>query len=143
MKTEITVETNRLINSEISFQMSRKLKELKSDLNSHISDVINSALEERVLPSIKNALETKNSAKNANLDLRSDGPHPSNFSQVRSQRDLRSYGPHPENVSQRAQDAENDFPRLVTMSSNRTNHCRRNSTVSNNSDEDNGYDIMY
>ena len=51
--SEITVETNRLINSEISSQMSRKLEELKTDLNSHIFDVINSALEERVLPSIK------------------------------------------------------------------------------------------
>ena len=139
--SEVTVETNRLINSEISSQMSRKLEELKTDLNSHIFDVINSALEERVLPSIKNALETKNSAKNVNLDLRSDGPHSNNFSQERAQRDLRSYGRHPENPTQRFQDAQNDFPRLETMRNNRTNHCRRNSIDSNNSNEnDDGYD---
>ena len=40
-----------------------KLEELKSDLNSHILDVINPALEEKVLPSIKNAMESKNSSK--------------------------------------------------------------------------------
>ena len=34
--SEITAETNRLINSETSSQMSKKLEELKSDLNSHI-----------------------------------------------------------------------------------------------------------
>ena len=139
--SEITVETNRLINSEISSQMSRKIEELKTDLNSHILDVINSALEERVLPSIKNALETMNSAKNANLDLRSDGPHSNDFSQERAQRDLRSYGRHPENPTQRFQDAQNDFPRLETMRNNRTNHCRRNSIDSINSNEnDDGYD---
>ena len=41
--SEITVETSRMINSEISSQMSRKMEEMKSDLNSHILDVINSA----------------------------------------------------------------------------------------------------
>ena len=138
--SEITVETKRLINSKISSQMSRKLEELKTDLNSHIFDVINSALEERVLPSIKSALETKNSAKNAILELRLHGPHSSNFSQERAQRDLRSYGRHPENSSHRFHDAHNDFPRLVTMNKNRTNHCRRISMDSNNSDKDHGYD---
>ena len=128
--SEITVETNRLINSKISSQMSLKLEKLKTDLNSHIFDVINSALEERVLPS----------NKSANLDLRSDGPHSSNFSQERAQRDLRSYGRHPENPCQRSQDAQNDFPRLVTTNNSRTNYCRRNSMDSNNSDEDYGYD---
>ena len=46
--SEITVETSRMINSEISSQMSRKLEEMKSDLNSHILEVINSAIEERI-----------------------------------------------------------------------------------------------
>ena len=62
--SEITAETNRLINSETSSQMSKKLEELKSDLNSHILGVFNSALEKTVLRSIKNALEIKNPAKN-------------------------------------------------------------------------------
>ena len=92
--SEITTETSRAINSEISSQMSRKLEEMKSDLNSHILKVIDSAIEEKVIPSIRNALGGQNSAENTNLDLRSDGPHPSTFSQVGPQRDLRSIGPH-------------------------------------------------
>ena len=70
--------------------MSRKLEEMKSDLNSHIFHVINSAIEEKVIPSIKNAMRSQNSVKNTNLDLPSDEPHPSNFSKMRAQRDFRS-----------------------------------------------------
>ena len=58
--SEITVETSRAINSEISSQMSRKLEEMRSDLNSHISNAIDSANEERVIPSIRNVLESQN-----------------------------------------------------------------------------------
>ena len=85
---------------------------MKSDLNSHIFDVINSAIEEKVIPSIKNAMGDQKSAKKSNLDFQSDGPHPSNFSKIRAQKDFRSNGPHPENVSQAAQGAQEDFPRL-------------------------------
>ena len=58
----LTVETSRAIRSEISSQMSTKLEEVKSDLNLHILDTINSAIEKRVIPSIKNAVESQNSA---------------------------------------------------------------------------------
>ena len=59
---------------------------MRSDLNSQILDAIDSAIEEKVIPSIRNALESQNSTKNTNRDLRSDGPHPSTFGQVRPQR---------------------------------------------------------
>ena len=77
----LTVETSKAISSEISSQMSKKLEEMQTSLNSQVSDVINSAIETRVLPSIKNAVKSQNLTKNTNLDLRSDGPHPSNSSQ--------------------------------------------------------------
>ena len=64
------------------------------------------------------------------MDLRSDGPHPSNFSQVHPQRDFRSNRLHPEKVSQVAQDAQKHFPKLVAMSSNQINHLRENSVGS-------------
>ena len=38
--SEITAETCKAINSEISSQMSTRLEEMKSDLNSHILDLI-------------------------------------------------------------------------------------------------------
>ena len=138
--SEITVETSRAINSEISSQMSRKLDEMRSDLNSHILNAIDSAIEEKVIPSIRNALESQNLAKNTNMDLRSDGPHPSTFGQVRQQRDLRSVGPQQQIAGKVPQDAKKDFPRLVTMSSNQINHQRENSVESCVSDDEIGYD---
>ena len=74
----LTVETIRAISSELSSQMSRKFEEMQSSLNSQILDVINTEIDTRVLPSIKNAVRRKNSAKNTSLDLRSDGLHQDN-----------------------------------------------------------------
>ena len=133
----MTVETCRAINSEISSQMSRKFEEMQTSLNSHILDAINTVIENRVLPSIINAVKSQYSAENANLDLRSDGLHPSSFSQVHPQRDVQSNGLHPEIFSQAAQDAQKDFPKLVATSSNLIGG---NSVNSNLSDDEDGYD---
>ena len=136
----MTVETSRAIISDISSQMSRKLEEMQTNLNSHILDTINTVIERKVLPSIKNAVKNQNSAKNTNLDLRSDGLHPSNFSHARPQEDLQSDRLHPENDSHVDLDAQNDFPRLVTMRCDRINHSGENSVESHHSDDENGYD---
>ena len=135
----ITAATSRAINSEISSQMSRKLEEMKSDLNSHILNVIDSAIEEKVILSIRNA----NSAENTNLDLQSDEPHPRTFGQERLQRALRSNGLHQEIAGKTAKDAKKDFPRLVAMSSNRRNHHRENSVDSRQSDVEEGYEFSF
>ena len=82
----LTVQTSRALSSEISSQMSKKLEEMKTDTNTGISDAINTAFEGRVLTSMKNAVGGQTSAKNTTLDLPSDGPYPSNFSQVHTQR---------------------------------------------------------
>ena len=108
--------------------------------NSQISDVINNAIETRVLPSIENVVGRQNSAKNASLDLRSDELHCSNTVQENTQKDLRSNRLHPENVSKSAQVAQNEFPRLVLIKGNRTKHCRENSEDSQQRDDDFGYD---
>ena len=104
---------------------------MTDDLNTRILDAIDTAIEKRVIPSIRNAVGSQTSSRKTNLDFRSDGPHPSNFSQVHLQRDFRSNGLHPQEVSQVAQDAQKDFPRLVAVSSNRINHHRENSLDSN------------
>ena len=136
--SEITVETNRAINSEISSQMSRKLEEVRSDIKSHILSAIDSAIEEKVIPSIRNVLESQNT----HLDLRSDGPHPSTFDQVRPHRDLRSDGPHQQIAGKTLLDVRKDFPRSVEMNSNQKNRQRENSVDSYQSDEDDGYDMV-
>ena len=50
--SEVTIETTRLINNEITSQVTRRLDEIGSDLNTQIWEVIISANAERVLPSI-------------------------------------------------------------------------------------------
>ena len=142
-KSEITAATSRAINSEISSQMSGKLKEMKSDLNSHILNVIDSPIEEKVILSIRNALGSQNSAENTILDLRSDGLHPSTFGQERLQRDLRSNDLHQEFAGKTAKDAKKDFPRKVAMSSNRRNYHREISVDSRQSDVEVGCDTNY
>ena len=136
----LTVETSKAISSEISSQMSRKFEEMLSCLNSQILDVMNTAIETKVLPSIKNAVERQNSARNTNLDLRSDGPHHTDAAQGNFQKDLRSKRPHPDNANKSAQDAQNEFPILVSIKSSQINHCREDSVDSQQSDDEFGYD---
>ena len=69
--SEITIETARLINNEITSQVTRKLDEIISDLNTQISEVINSAISEKVLPSIQNVLGVQNSESDAIRDTQS------------------------------------------------------------------------
>ena len=122
--------------------MSRKLEGMKSDLNTHMLNAIDSAIEKKVILSIRNGLGGQTLAENTNMDLRSDGPHPSTFSQVCPQRDLRSKGPHQQIAVKVAQDTKKDFPRLVARSSNQTNQHRENAVDSNQSDDDDGYDMV-
>ena len=136
----LTVETSRTMSSEISTQMSWKFEEMQSSPTSQILNVINTAIETRVLPRIKNAVSRQNSAKNANLDLRSDGLHHSNAVQENSQKDLRSNSLHPEITSKSAKNAQNEFPRLISGKSSQIIHCRENSEVSQRSDDESGYD---
>ena len=75
------------------------------------------------------------------MDLRSDGLHPSNLSQVRPQKDLQSDRLHPENDSHIALDTQNDFPRLVTTRCDRMNHCGEKSVDSHHGDGEFVYDI--
>ena len=70
-KSEITIETARLINNEITSQVTRKLDEIRSDLNSQILEVINSAITEKVLPSIQNVLGVQNPESDAIRDSQS------------------------------------------------------------------------
>ena len=63
----LTVEPSRAISSEISSQMSRTFEEMQKSLNSQILDIIIAAIETRMLPSIKNAVGSRISAKNTNF----------------------------------------------------------------------------
>ena len=139
--SEITVETSTAISSEISSQMSRKLEEMKSDLNSHILEVLNSAIDEKILPSIENVSANKREAKNTKWDLRSDGRHPDRNIQMTQNSDLESHGRHKCKICQQVQDSGENFPRLIATSSNRNNH-RRENLVDFEQSDDEGYDMV-
>ena len=139
--SEITAETSRMINSEISSQMSKKIEKMKSDSNSHILEVINSAIEEKILPSIENVITSNREAKNTKWDLRSDRRHPDRNIQMTQNSDLESHGRHKSKFSQQVQDSGENFPKLVTTSSNQNNDRRENLVDFEQSDND-GYDTQ-
>ena len=139
--SEIAVETSRMINSEISSQMSRKIEEMKSDLNSHILKANNSAIEERILPSIENVLASSRQVKNTKWDLRSDGRHPDRNIQMTQNSDLESHGRHKNKFCQQVQDLGENFPKLISTSSNQKIHRRENLVDFEQSDDD-GYDMV-
>ena len=70
-RCETTMETNRLIAEEISYQMNRKMDELKRNLDTQITESINSAIHDFILPSIQNSLSGQNSGLGTNVDSRS------------------------------------------------------------------------
>ena len=65
--SESTIETMRLVNSEVS----RKIDELRRELNSQLVDAINSAITEKVLPDIRNIVTSQNPVFREEVDHRS------------------------------------------------------------------------
>ena len=69
----MTIETTRISSEKISNQMSRKLNEIKSSLNSYIQDAITTTVAEKVLPSIQSTLNTQGRGNFTVVDRRSSG----------------------------------------------------------------------
>ena len=138
--SEITAETMRAINSEISSQMSRKLDEMKSDLNLQIMDAINSAIQEKVLPSIENTLNSVKTTQNTKWDLRSDGRHSGLVGQSASNSDPRSSGRHQSAQAPLDLKSSGNRPKSSLKESNLYNRSRDSSVDSIESDV--GYDMV-
>ena len=66
----IATDATRLISTKIS-QVTRKLDELKRDLNTQITESINSATHQFVLPTLHSSLSGQNSRFGTNVDSRS------------------------------------------------------------------------
>ena len=100
--SEISIETTGLINEEIFNQMSRRLNEIKTSLNSQVQDAITSAITSTVVPSIQNTLEKQGRANFTTVDRGSAGPHPGPRAAISTMGDQRSSGlqrnPEVENV---------------------------------------------
>ena len=90
--SEVTIESTRLINEEISNQMSRRLNEIKSSLNSQIQNAMSVAIADTVLPSIQNTLEMQGRTNFAMVDRESNGLHPNPKAGNFTKEDQRSNG---------------------------------------------------
>ena len=69
----MTKETTRMIGNEIANQVTRKLNDNRSRLNLQIQEAINTAVTERVLPSIENSLVAHGRASSTMEDQRASG----------------------------------------------------------------------
>ena len=133
--SEFTIETTRLINEEISNQMSRKLIEIKTSLNSQIQEAITDAITSTVLPSIQNALEMQGRPTFTMVDRRSDGLHLSPRSTEFTITDQRSSGlQRNAEVGNSQKTKENRHKTCFTQENSRL-RSRESSTDSNNSEQ--------
>ena len=139
VNSEITTETSRAISSEISTQMSRKFEEIKSDLNSHIVEILNAAIEEKVLPTIRGAVGASEGAESTKWDLRSDGRRLNTSGQMPQVIDVESYRRQQDKTYKIEQNKAANLLELITIGSYRETRFRQNSFDSNYS-EDEGYD---
>ena len=119
--------------------MSRRFEEIKSDLNYHILEVLNAAIEEKVLPTIRSAVGVSEGAKSTKWDLRSDGQHPNMSSQMPQVNDHKSDGRQQSKTCKIDQNNAGNLPGLITIGSNQEAHFRQNSFDFKYSEED-GYD---
>ena len=124
MNSEINAETNKAVCSEDCSQISRKLEEVKMDLNVRIREAINLAIEEKVLPTIQNALNLHKAASSEKLDLRSDGPHQSKFGRTAKKCDPRSDRPQQSVNGGVSCKSRVDLPKVDSLKNNRNNYLR-------------------
>ena len=88
--SEITIETTTLINDEISSQLSRKLNEIKTSLNSQIQNAISAVITNTVLPSIQNTLNMQGEPNFTIMNPRSNEPQQGLKAASSASKDLRS-----------------------------------------------------
>ena len=118
VNSDIRAETSRAISSKISTQMSRRFEEVKFDLNSHILKVLNAAIEEKLLPTIRSAVGVSEGAKSTKWDLRSDGRHPNMSSQMPQANYHESDGRQQNKTRKTGQNKTWNIPKLITIGSN-------------------------
>ena len=133
--SEIAIETTRLINEEISNQMSIKLNEVKTSLNSQIQEAITAAITSTVLPSIQNTLEVQGRPNFTTADRGSNGLHPSPRSTDFTIRDRRSSGLQRNAEVGNPQKSWENRPRTCFTQENSRMRSRESSTDSNNSEQ--------
>ena len=130
--SEITIETTRMINEEISNQRSGKLNEIKTSLNSQIQNAISAAITNTILPSIQNTLGMQGRSNFTMVDRESDGPQlgprASNFHQ-------RSSGPQRNPEVLNMLKTKKNRPKMYFTQENSRQRSRESSTESYTSEQ--------
>ena len=134
--SDITVKTTRLNNEEISSQMSRRLNEIKTSLNSRLQDAITSAITSTVLRSIQNTLEMQGRTNFTTVDRGFVGPHPGPKAANSIMEDQRSSGLQRNPEAQNTQKTWENCPERRFMQEN-SRQMSRHSSVDSYSSEQN------
>ena len=133
--SEITIETTRLINDEISAQMSRKFNEIKDSMNLQIQDAITTAITSSVLPSIQNMLDTQGRPNFTVVDRGSNGRHPGPRTTKSTMEDLRSSELHQDPEVENQQKTWENHPKTCFARENDRHRSRDSSIDSCTSDQ--------
>ena len=134
--SEITIETTRMIDEEISNQMSRKLKEIKNSLNTRIQDAFCSAIAEKILLSIQNMLVMQERVNYTMVDRRSIGLHDrAKAATSFTTGDRRSSGLQRNSEVENSQKSYENRPRKCFIQENREQMFRQSSIDSVNSEQ--------
>ena len=134
--SEITIETTRLINDEISAQMSRKFNEIKDSMNLQIQDAIATAITSSVLPSIQNMLDTQGRPNFTVVDRGSNGLHSGPRTTKSTMEDLRSSELHRDPEVENQQKTWENRPKTCFTREN-DRHRSRDSSIDSYTSEQN------
>ena len=130
------------MNEEISNQMSRKLNEIKTSLNSQIQDAIAAAITSTVLPSIQNTLEMQGRPNFTMVDRGPNGLHPSPRSTDSTIKDRSSSGLQRNSEVGNSQKTWGIRPKTCFMHENSRQLSRQSSGNSNYSEQNRDTDIF-
>ena len=138
--SEITIETTRMINEEISNKMSRELNEINNSLNIQIQDAFSSAITEKIFPFFQNTLEMQDRVNHTMVDRGSIGLHDSSKSANFTTGDRRSSELQWNSEVENAQKLWENRPRKCFMQKNNRLTSRQSSVDSVNSEQN--YDMV-
>ena len=142
--SEITIETTRMINEEISNQMSRKLNEIKNSLGFQIQAAINTTITEKILPSIQNTLEMQGRDNYTKVDRGSIELHDKAKSDNFTTGERRSSGLQRNSEVENTQNSWENRPKRCFIQENNRQMSLQSSVDSDNGEQNRDrYDFVF
>ena len=133
--SQITFETTRLINEETCNQMSRRLNEIKTSINSQIQNALTAATTDTVLPTTQNRTDMQGRANFTVVERGSSGLHVVPRTANSTVEDRRSSGLQRNPEAENAQKTWETRPRKCFMQENSRQMSRQSSVDSYTSEQ--------